>query len=144
MKVINRLETGLQVAAVLLSLGLAAAITGGILLRPPPPVGYAATEGQPLLHRSGTGPATAARPVRFGQHAIGIGIRCNGHGTLRVDLHPFGAVESPCFDLDTTDGGYVLSDTPTSSTTWQVRTRPGNRWSLVLTQPVTDGTTWTP
>lgn len=144
MQVIARLEAALRVARVVLVLALVGAIVGGLLLFPPPPVGYAAVEGQPLLRRSGTGPAAGSRPVGFGQHAIGVGIRCDGLGTLRVELHPFGAVESPCVDRDTSGGGCVFSDIAGRSTSWQEVTRRSNRWSLVLTRPVSDGTGWHP
>ncbi len=142
MRTLDRLQAAVRLALVVLSVGLVGAVLGGILLRPPAPVGFAAVEGRPLLRQSGTGPAVSAtNPVRFGQHAIGIGVRCDGTGTIRVVLHPFGAVESPCEPADASDGGYVLSHiTPTtSSTSWEVRTPARNRWSLVLTQPATDG-----
>lgn len=137
---LERVEAGLRITLVLLAIGLVAAVVCGIALRPPAPVGYAAIEGRVLLLRSGTGPTPASmEAVRFRQHAIGVGVRCDGTGTLRVELSPFGGVESPCLPYDTANGGYVLSSVPVSAIRWQVRTGSHNRWSIVLTQPVHDG-----
>lgn len=147
MRTLDRIRNAVRLALVVLSIGLAGAVIGGILLRPPAPVGFPATEGRALLRLVGTGSTpSAAKPVRFQQHAIGVGVRCDGTGTIRVVLHPFAAVESNCGMNDATDGGYVISTIApsTSSTSWEVRTSPRNRWSLVLTQPVVNGSELVP
>lgn len=140
MGALDRLRATLRVVLVILVLGLAVAIAGGIVLEPHAPVGFAAVRGHPLLHRAGTGPsASASDLVHFRQHALGIGVRCDGRGRIRVVLHPFGAVESNCQPNDPADGGFVLSDVATDTVTWEVQTPAQNRWSLVLTQPAVDG-----
>ena len=72
------------------------------------------------------------------------GLRCEGRGSIRIDLQPFGSVESPCRASEPSEGGYVLSDLSSGTTRWQVNTAAGNRWSLVLTQPLAEGGSWSP
>lgn len=144
MGTLERLQAAPRVAVVVLAVGLVVAVAGGLRTRQPAPVPYPAVEGRTLARATGAGPRSAASTVGFERGAVGVALRCDGHGSIRIDLQPFGSVESPCRAPDAGEGGYVLSDLSSVTTRWRVRTAAGNRWSLVLTQPLLEGGSWSP